>query len=123
MKNKEIDSLKQINDEMKEIAESNQHLEKRTQEMEMIKLSSTLKQERMDFDRLKKQNDCMKLSLEVLHRRMEAIDNENKYLSLRLRLKEEEVEDFAAYNRPLEKAYKSLQRRYGMMLDKLEQKH
>ena len=32
----------------------------------------------------------------------------------------EEVEELLLYNKPLEKAYKSLQRRYGKMADKLE---
>ena len=32
----------------------------------------------------------------------------------------EEVEELLLNNKPLEKAYKSLQRRYGKMADKLE---
>ena len=122
-KNKEIEDLKNINEELKCISARNKDLELRTQNLEISKLSKELRQEKVDFDKLKNQNDCLRLSLEVLHRRMESIENENKYLTIRLRMKEDEVDDYVAYNKPLEKAYKSLQRRYGLMLDKLEDKN
>lgn len=35
----------------------------------------------------------------------------------------EEVEELLLYNKPLEKAYKSLQRRYGKVADRLEMSH
>ena len=62
----------------------------------------------------------LRTGTEVLGRRMEMLEKENTYLELRLRMKEEELEDFQTNRRPLEKAYRSLQRRYGRVADRLD---
>ena len=93
----------------------------KTQELEVLKLAKDLKQEQLEFAKLKNQNNCLKISIEVLQRKLIKLEKENKYLEIRLRLMEDEVEDFVTYNKPLEKAYKSLQRRYGMIVDRLDQ--
>ena len=62
----------------------------------------------------------LRTGTEVLGRRMEMLEKENTYLDLRLRMKEEELEDFQTNRRPLEKAYRSLLRRYGRVADRLE---
>ena len=62
----------------------------------------------------------MKVSNEVLQRRVASLEKENKFILIKLRIKEEEVADFVTYNKPLEKAYKSLQRRYVKVSDDLD---
>ena len=62
----------------------------------------------------------MKVSNEVLKRRISTLEKEKKFVEIRLRIKEEEVADFVTYNKPLEKAYKSLQRRYVKVSDNLD---
>ena len=121
-KNREIESLRQINEELKIISDSqlSRDMDLKTQELEVLKLAKDLKQEQLEFAKLKNQNNCLKISNEVLQRRLITLEKENKYLEIRLRLKEDEVDDFVTYNKPLEKAYKSLQRRYGMIVDRLE---
>ena len=86
--------------------------------MEVVKLTKALKQERSDYEKLKNQYNCLKISSEVLQKRMIYLEKENSYLEIKLQLKNEEMNDFMTYNKPLEKAYKSLQRRYGMIVDK-----
>ena len=61
----------------------------------------------------------MKVSNEVLKRRITNLEKEKKFIEIKLRIKEEEVADFVTYNKPLEKAYKSLQRRYVKVSDNL----
>jgi len=90
----------------------------KTQELEVVKLTKTLKQERSDYEKLKNQYNCLKISSEVLQKRMIYLEKENSYLEIKLQLKDEEINDFMTYNKPLEKAYKSLQRRYGMLIEK-----
>ena len=86
--------------------------------MEVVKLTKALKQERSEYEKLKNQYNCLKISSEVLQKRMIYLEKENSYLEIKLQLKNEEMNDFMTYNKPLEKAYKSLQRRYGMIVDK-----
>lgn len=62
----------------------------------------------------------MKVSNEVLKRRITNLEKEKKFVEIKLRIKEEEVADFVTYNKPLEKAYKSLQRRYVKVSDNLD---
>ena len=62
----------------------------------------------------------LRTGTEVLGKKMEMLEKENTYLELRLRMKEEELEDFQTNRRPLEKAYRSLQRRYGRVADRLD---
>lgn len=62
----------------------------------------------------------MKVSNEVLKRRITNLEKEKKFIEIKLRIKEEEVADFVTYNKPLEKAYKSLQRRYVKVSDNLD---
>ena len=88
--------------------------------LEVLKLTKALKHEKQEFEKIKSQKDCLKVSSEVLLKRILILEKENKYLEIKLRLKDEEISDFLTYNKPLEKAYKSLQRRYGIILGKLE---
>ena len=78
----------------------------------MMKLENSLKQERQNGVKIRNKYDALKVANEVLQRRVASLEKERKFLEIKLRVKEEEVSDFVTYNKPLEKAYKSLQRRY-----------
>ena len=95
-------------------------LERKTQELEIIKLQKSLKLERQNVDKIKNKYEAMKVSNEVLRRKISTLEKEKKFVEIRLRIKEEEVADFVTYNKPLEKAYKSLQRRYVKVSDSLD---
>ena len=86
----------------------------------MTKLENSLKQERQNITKIKNKYDALKVSHEVLQRRVACLEKEKKILEIKLRAKEEEVTDFVTYNKPLEKAYKSLQRRYVKVSDELD---
>ena len=93
-------------------------IERKTEELEMMKLENSLKQERQNS--VKNKYDALKVANEVLQRRVASLEKENKFLEMKLRAKEEEVADFVTYTKPLEKAYKSLQRRYVKVSDELD---
>ena len=84
-------------------------IERKTEELEMMKLENSLKQERQNSVKIKNKYDALKVANEVLQRRVASLEKEKKFLEIKLRVKEEEVADFVTYNKPLEKAYKSLQ--------------
>ena len=86
----------------------------------MMKLENSLKQERKNSVKIKNKYDALKVANEVLQRRVASLEKENKFLEIKLRVKQEEVADFVTYNKPLEKAYKSLQRRYVKVSDELD---
>ena len=86
----------------------------------MMKLENSLKQERQNSVKIKNKYDALKVANEVLQRRVASLEKEKKFLEMKLRVKEEEVVDFVTYNKPLEKAYKSLQRRYVKVSDELD---
>ena len=88
--------------------------------LEVLKLTKALKHEKQEFEKIKNQKDCLKVSSEVLLKRILILEKENKYLEIKLRLKDEEISDFLTYNKPLEKAYRSLQRKYQSASDRLE---
>ena len=95
-------------------------IERKTEELEMMKLENSLKQERQNSIKIKNKYDALKVANEVLQRRVAGLEKEKKFLEIKLRVKEEEVADFVTYNKPLEKAYKSLQRRYVKVSDNLD---
>ena len=95
-------------------------IERKTEELEMMKLENSLKQERQNSIKIKNKYDALKVANEVLQRRVASLEKEKKFLEMKLRVKEEEVADFVTYNKPLEKAYKSLQRRYVKVSDELD---
>ena len=95
-------------------------IERKTEELEMMKLENSLKQERQNNIKIKNKYDALKVANEVLQRRVAGLEKEKKFLEIKLRVKEEEVADFVTYNKPLEKAYKSLQRRYVKVSDELD---
>ena len=95
-------------------------IERKTEELEMMKLENSLKQERQNSVKIKNKSDALKVANEVLQRRVATLEKEKKFLEIKLRVKEEEVADFVTYNKPLEKAYKSLQRRYVKVSDELD---
>ena len=95
-------------------------IERKTEELEMMKLEKSLKQERQNSVKIKNKYDALKVANEVLQRRVASLEKEKKFLEIKLRVKEEEVADFVTYNKPLEKAYKSLQRRYVKVSDELD---
>ena len=95
-------------------------IERKTEELEMMKLENSLKQERQNSIKIKNKYDALKVANEVLQRRVASLEKENKFLEIKLRVKQEEVADFVTYNKPLEKAYKSLQRRYVKVSDELD---
>ena len=86
----------------------------------MMKLENSLKQERQNGVKIRNKYDALKVANEVLQRRVASLEKERKFLEIKLRVKEEEVSDFVTYNKPLEKAYKSLQRRYVKVSDELD---
>ena len=85
-----------------------------------MKLENSLKQERQNGVKIRNKYDALKVANEVLQRRVASLEKERKFLEIKLRVKEEEVSDFVTYNKPLEKAYKSLQRRYVKVSDELD---
>ena len=95
-------------------------IERKTEELEMMKLENSLKQEQQNSIKIKNKYDALKVANEVLQRRVAGLEKEKKFLEIKLRVKEEEVADFVTYNKPLEKAYKSLQRRYVKVSDQLD---
>ena len=86
----------------------------------MMKLEKSLKQERQNSVKINNKYEALKVANEVLQRRVASLEKEKKFLEMKLRVKEEEVADFVTYNKPLEKAYKSLQRRYVKVSDNLD---
>ena len=86
----------------------------------MMKLEKSLKQERKNSVKINNKYEALKVANEVLQRRVASLEKEKKFLEMKLRVKEEEVADFVTYNKPLEKAYKSLQRRYVKVSDELD---
>ena len=87
-----------------------------------MKLEKSVKQERQNIEKMKNKYSALKVSHELLQRRVTILEKEKKFLEIKLRIKEEEVADFVTYNKPLEKAYKSLQRRYVKVSDELDQR-
>ena len=56
----------------------------------------------------------------VLERKIEKLEKENKLMSRKLRMNEEDIKYLVKVNHPFEKAYRSLQRKYQMAADELE---
>ena len=57
-KNKEIDGLIEINDELKMMSEIDREVERKTKDMEISKLTKALHSERCNFETLRKEGEC-----------------------------------------------------------------
>ena len=60
-KNKEIDGLVEINDELKMMSEIDREVERKTKDMEISKLTKALHSERCNFETLRKEHNCLKV--------------------------------------------------------------
>ena len=67
-------------------------------------------------DKLKDKND----EIVVLESKIIKLEKENKMMGKNLKLNEEDIKYLVKVNHPLEKAYRSLQRKYQMATDELE---
>ena len=67
-------------------------------------------------DKLKDKNE----EIVVLERKIIKLEKENKMMGKNLKLNEEDIKYLVKVNHPLEKAYRSLQRKYQMAADELE---
>ena len=81
-------------------------LERKTRELELVRLTKALRMERLELEKLRSADTSLRTGSEGVGRRMEMLEKENTYLELRLRMKEEELEDFQINRKPLEKAYR-----------------
>ena len=60
-KNKEIDGLIEINDELKMMSEIDREVERKTKDMEISQLTKALHSERCNFETLRKEHNCLKV--------------------------------------------------------------
>ena len=58
--------------------------------------------------------------IEVLERKIDKLEKDNKKMARKLMMNEEDIKYLMKVNHPLEKAYRSLQRKYQMAADELE---
>ena len=122
-KNEEIEDMKKttektaVKNEMlvKEISEL------KIQDIVVFKLTKALQQEKKISEKTKTQLDALRISNGVLERKIIKLEKDNKHMEGKLRINEEGLEYLVQANRPLEKAYKSLQRKYQIAADQVEQ--
>ena len=60
-KNKEIDGLIEINDELKMMSEIDREVERKTKDMEISQLTKALHSEKCNFETLRKEHNCLKV--------------------------------------------------------------
>ena len=58
--------------------------------------------------------------IEVLEKKIDRLEKDNKMMARTLRMNEENIEYLIKVNHPLEKAYRSLQRKYQKAANELE---
>ena len=88
----------------------------------VTKLETTVKKKNEEIEEMKTQLDTFKISNDVLERKIEILEKANKQKERKLRMNEEDIKDLLHINKPLEKAYRSLQRKYQIATDELERK-
>ena len=88
----------------------------------VTKLETTVKEKNKENEEMKTQLDAFKISNDVLERKIEILEKTNKQKERKLRMNEEDIKDLMHINKPLEKAYRSLQRKYQIATDELERK-
>ena len=121
-KNKEIEEMKKMSDK---IIVKNEKLLKeiaalKIQDTDVFKLTKALQQEKKASDRMKTQLDALRISNGVLGKKIETLEKDKKQMERKLRMNEEDIEDLVHINKPLEKAYRSLQRKYQVATNELE---
>ena len=89
---------------------------------EELKLKKALQMEKKASEQMKVQLDALRVSNGVLERRVGKLEHDRNDLGRKIRMNEEDIDYLVEVNKPLEKAYKSLQRKYQITRDELERK-
>ena len=121
-KNKEIDQLKKLNEKL---AVNDIKLKKEVSSLEIkntedIKLKKAFQMEKNNAEKMKTHLDALRISNGVLEKKIEKLEKDNTVISRKLRMNAEDIDVLVEVNKPLEKAYKSLQRKYQVVVDQLE---
>jgi hypothetical protein len=121
-KNKEIDQLKKLNEKL---AVGNEKMKKEVsvieiQNTEELKLKKAFQMEKRTAEKMKTHLDAIRISNGVLEKKIEKLEKNNRDMSKKLMMNEEDIDFLVEVNKPLEKAYKSLQRKYQVAVDQLE---
>ena len=121
-KKKEIDQLKKINEN---ITLDNEKMKKEVSILEIkkteeLKLKKAFQLEKRNAEKTKTQFDAIRISNGVLEKKVEKLEKNNRDMSIKLRMNEEDIDVLVEVNKPLEKAYKSLQRKYQVAAGHLE---
>ena len=83
-------------------------------------MKKAFQREKKNAEQMKTQLDAIRISNGVLEKRIEKLEKDNKDMSSKLRMNEEDIDILVEMKKPLEKAYKSLQRKYQVVEDQLE---
>ena len=121
-KKKEIDQLKKINEN---ITLDNEKMKKEVSILEIkkteeLKLKKAFQMEKKNAEKMKTHLDALRISNGVLEKKIEKLEKDNTVISRKLRMNAEDIDVLVEVNKPLEKAYKSLQRKYQVAADQLE---
>ena len=121
-KKKEIDQLKKINEN---ITLDNEKMKKEVSILEIkkteeLKLKKAFQMEKRNAEKIKTQFDAIRISNGFLEKKIEKLEKNNRDMSKKLRMNEEDIDVLVEVNKPLEKAYKSLQRKYQVAAGQLE---
>ena len=121
-KNKEIEKIRTQNNQLslRNVKLDNDISALKMKNTEELKLKKALQIEKKESEKLKTQLVALKMSNEVLRRKVGEFDNDRKELDNKIKKNEEEIDYINDLNKALEKAYKSLQRKYQRKNDELE---
>ena len=121
-KNKEIEKMKMENNQLSlsNIKLKNDVSSLEIKSTEELKLKKALQMEKKTSYKLKTQLDALRISNGVLLRKVGEFDNDRKDFGNKIKRNEEEIEYIVDLNKALEKAYKSLQKKYQKTNDELE---
>ena len=121
-KNKQIDQVKILNNKL---AVDNEKLKKDVVALEIknteeLKLKKALQVEKKMSEKMKTQLAALRISNGVLEKKIGTLEKDRKVTETKLKMKEDEIEFIVEVSKPLEKAYKSLQRKYQIVEDQLQ---
>ena len=121
-KNKEIGQLKKMNETL---VANNNKMKKEVSSLEIknteeLKLKKAFQIEKINAEKMKTQLDAIRISNRVLVKKIEKLEKDIKDMDRKLRMNAEDIDFLVEVNKPLEKAYKSLQRKYQVAADQLE---
>ena len=121
-KNKEIEKMKMENNQLSlsNIKLKNDVSALEIKSTEELKLKKALQVEKKTSYTLKIQLDALRISNGVLIRKVGELDNDRKDFENKIKRNEDEMEYIVDLNKALEKAYKSLQKKYQKKNDELE---